>query len=292
LAREHTLSCTEVWGGNRATDAALVMPGLSGWVLSRPFDDAEAGGDVHYVSSCGTGRITRLILADISGHGREVAELAGRLRRLMQRYLNHQRPHRLAASLNRDMADLAEDTGRFATAVVLTFFSPRGELTLCNAGHPTPLLYRAARHQWSPIDQPDTRQDIANLPLGVLDEVGYVGRQLTLDPGDLILAYTDCLTEAMNADGHTLGQRGLRDVVSGLEAEDIQLAPSDLIHRILEAIRGQGYRLEDDLTAVVLRCTQRAGPRGLKDLAVGMWRFLKSFATPGPIPWPDELPRR
>lgn len=291
MAREHTLSCTEVWGGNRATDAALVMPGLSGWVLARPFDGAEAGGDVHYVSSCGTGRITRLILADISGHGREVAELAGRLRRLMQRYLNHQHPHHLAASLNHDMAELAEDTGRFATAVVLTFFSPKGELTLCNAGHPTPQLYRAARDQWSPIDQPDTKQAVANLPLGVVDQVGYVGRQLVLDPGDLVLAYTDCLTEALNADGRQLGQKGLREALGELEVEDIQSSPSDLINRLLETIRSKGYRLEDDLTAVVLRCTGRAGPLGLKDLVLGAWRFFKSFTNPRTIPWPDGFLR-
>ncbi len=292
MPHEHTISCTEVWGGNRSTDAALVLPGVTGWVLCRPFEGQEAGGDVHYVSSCGTGRITRLILADISGHGREAAELATRLRRLMQRYLNHQHPQRLAASLNRDMAELAQDTGRFATALVITFFSPKGELTLCNAGHPVPMLYRAKTHAWTLVDQPDDRQAINNLPLGVLDEVGYSGRQLTLDPDDLILAYTDCLTEAMNADGRQLGQAGLRDALGELEADDILTSPGELINRILETIRTKGYRLEDDLTAVVLRCTERSGGMSIKDKAIGTLRFFKAFANPRMIPWPDGLLRR
>ena len=63
--------CMEVWRGNQPVDNGVVMPGLDAWVYSRPLGDAKAGGDVHYVSSCATGRITRLLVADVSGHGAE-----------------------------------------------------------------------------------------------------------------------------------------------------------------------------------------------------------------------------
>ena len=62
------LQCTEVWGGFETVDRPLQMPGLDGCVYSRPFRGG-AGGDVHYVSSCGAGVYSRLLLADVSGHG-------------------------------------------------------------------------------------------------------------------------------------------------------------------------------------------------------------------------------
>ena len=46
----------EVWGGNQPADSGVIMPGLDAWVYSRPHGEATAGGDVHYVSSCATGR--------------------------------------------------------------------------------------------------------------------------------------------------------------------------------------------------------------------------------------------
>ena len=70
------MQCMEIWGGNQMVDNHVVMPGLDAWVYSRPYGQAAAGGDVHYVSSCATGRITRLLIADVSGHGSQVAQTA------------------------------------------------------------------------------------------------------------------------------------------------------------------------------------------------------------------------
>jgi hypothetical protein len=41
----------EVWGGSDAVDAAVTLSGLDAWVYSRPYEHAEAGGDVYYVSA-------------------------------------------------------------------------------------------------------------------------------------------------------------------------------------------------------------------------------------------------
>src|SRR6187402_1776010 len=70
----HVMQCMEVWGGNQAFDSSLALPGLDAWVYSRPYGQSAIGGDVYYVSSCATGRIMRLLLADVSGHGAVVSE--------------------------------------------------------------------------------------------------------------------------------------------------------------------------------------------------------------------------
>src|SRR6266576_4310765 len=86
------MQCMEVWGGNQIVDSGVVMAGLDAWVYCRPFGASDAGGDVYYVSSCATGRITRLLVADVSGHGAAVGDVASSLRLLMRKYVNYLDP--------------------------------------------------------------------------------------------------------------------------------------------------------------------------------------------------------
>ena len=100
------LQCMQIWGGNSEIDNGVSLAGIDCWVYSRPFQSAASshsnagaagnaavssasssgGGDIHFVTSCATGRITRLVVADVSGHGAPVAEMATSLRRLMRRH--------------------------------------------------------------------------------------------------------------------------------------------------------------------------------------------------------------
>src|SRR6202166_2366933 len=134
------MQCMEVWGGSQLTTAGVEFGGLDAWVYSKPYGKAHAGGDVYYASSCATGRISRLLLADVSGHGNAVAATAADLRTLMRRFVNRLDQSEFVSLLNRQFGELSRD-GSYATAVVTTFFSPSRRLTVCNAGHPRPLLY-------------------------------------------------------------------------------------------------------------------------------------------------------
>src|SRR5947207_10019185 len=120
---ERHMTCMEVWGGNQAADSGVIMAGLDAWVYSKPFGQADAGGDVYYVSSCATGRITRLLVADVSGHGASVSEIAGNLRHMMRRFVNYLDQSRFVGEMNRQFTEHSK-LGNFATAVVTTFFAP------------------------------------------------------------------------------------------------------------------------------------------------------------------------
>src|SRR5271157_5128159 len=88
LPGRHAMHCMEIWGGNQAVESAVSTPGLDVWVYSRPYQGEARGGDVHYVSLCGGGIVTRIIIADVSGHGESVAGFSGTLRTLMRRNIN------------------------------------------------------------------------------------------------------------------------------------------------------------------------------------------------------------
>jgi len=129
------MSCMEVWGGSQLTERRVEFAGLDTWVYSKPYGQAQRGGDVYYASSCATGRITRLLLADVAGHGSSVAATAADLRLLMRRFVNRLDQTEFVRLLNRQFGELSRQSV-FATAVVSTFFEPTRRLSVCNAGHP------------------------------------------------------------------------------------------------------------------------------------------------------------
>jgi sigma-B regulation protein RsbU (phosphoserine phosphatase) len=239
------MQCMEVWGGNRTVQQQFQMPGLDVWLYSQPYQGAEHGGDVYYLSSCASGRISRLLLADVSGHGPHVSDIALRLRDLMRRHINRISQARFVEGMNEEFAAFSQD-GRFATALVGTFFAGNRSFQLCTAGHPQPLVFRQASQQW---ETPSPRRDgPTNLPLGIMDGVAYGQSDLKMEPGDLLLAFTDGLTEARDPSGKLLGASGLLDVVRSLEWPD----PSALLPMLLEQLQETGLVTSgDDMTLLL-----------------------------------------
>src|ERR1022692_4580415 len=117
------MQCMEVWGGSQLTAKGVAFGGLDAWVYSKPYGNAQHGGDVYYASSCATGRIARLLLADVAGHGISVAETAADLRTLMRRFVNRLDQKEFVRLLNQQFVAMSR-AGTFATAVVTTFFAP------------------------------------------------------------------------------------------------------------------------------------------------------------------------
>jgi phosphoserine phosphatase RsbU/P len=253
-ASAQPLQCMEIWGGNRAVERVVSTPGLDLWVSSRPHEGADGGGDVHYVSLCGGGQITRLMLADVSGHGDAVAEVARSLRDLMRKHINSKDQSRLVQGVNREFGALPQ-MSRFATAVVATYLTKGDTLTVCNAGHPRPLWRPADTGAWAVLthDGQPAEGGLADLPLGVVDDTAYTQRQIALGRGDLLLFYTDALTEAENPAGELLGEDGLLALVQCLDPTDPAALPAAL-SAALDAHRG-GRPAGDDATFILLRHT-------------------------------------
>jgi len=156
------MQCMEVWGGNRAPWSQFSVQGLNLWVHSEPFRSSDGGGDVYYLSSCASGRITRMLLADVSGHG---ASVAVALRYLMRENINFIKQTHLIASLNSQFESISA-TGCFATALVSTFFWPTRTLAVCNAAHPRPLFRDARTGRWSSSDAGTDEKPSNNMPIG------------------------------------------------------------------------------------------------------------------------------
>lgn len=278
----------EVWGGNTRTDSAVAMPGLDAWVYAVPYAGSKEGGDVHYLSSCATGRITRLLVADVSGHGDEVAAVASTLRSLMRKNVNYMEQDRFVRALNTEFTGLSESS-RFATAIVATYWEPTRYLVLCNAGHPRPVWYSARARQWRILEQSRdlASEGLANIPLGIAEPTAYDQFGITLRPGDLVLMYTDWLTETLKSDSSTrLGEQGLLDILATLDTTDPRRVVSELMSSI-HAYSG-GAAPDDDVTVLLLSPNSVPARRSIGNLLVMARKLLQEATTSwGRVAWPQ-----
>jgi len=269
------MQCMEVWGGSPLTSQGVEFGGLDAWVYSRPYGNAQHGGDVYYASSCATGRISRLLLADVSGHGTKVASTAADLRTLMRRFVNRLDQTEFVRLLNQQFSVMSS-AGTFATAIVATFFEPSRRMTICNAGHPRPLLYRAAERRWDFLGhEGKAGATPSNIPLGLIEISEYDQFDVELEPGDCVLSYTDALIESYDTDGEMLGEHGVLRIARLLGDIEPEKLTEALLREIAE--RYPENLSEDDVTVLLVRANGRPLRVPFSEKLAALLRFSKTF---------------
>jgi phosphoserine phosphatase RsbU/P len=252
MAIPHRLKCAETWTSNQGVSSRAELPGLRVWVHSRPFGADDAGGDVHYVSVCPSCIVSRVALADVSGHGRAVVALGAKLQELMQKYLTALEQASLMRDLNE--AVLRELDGvHYATMVAAGYHGRRGLLVMTNAGHPPALRYRARRAAWEWFEQTRAGKSpvVRGTPLGLLPNVSYDRMIVKTEPGDLVVLYSDGVSEATNPAGQELGRDALMTLAAALDPHSAEGFGLQLVEALTE-FRGERVP-EDDETIIVLQ---------------------------------------
>lgn len=237
--------------------ASLVPPITLTWnnveVHGTSEPSGEMGGDL--IDVVATDERLDLFLADVSGHGVRAGVVMGMLKATVRTALREAGSiDEHLGTLNAILSDLIEPS-MFATGVWVRFervggtrnspgISPAARAgvraSVIVAGHPPVFVYRAAVGGWEEIGG-------ESLPLGVLPEQDFALRALELGAGDVMVMYTDGLTEATDGGGRQLGIAGLRRIVERHAAGDLAARR----RAILEAVRA-GRTSEDDQTLVMV----------------------------------------
>jgi serine phosphatase RsbU (regulator of sigma subunit) len=208
------------------------------------------GGDYYDYLARPDGRM-RLVIADVSGKGVAAALLMSATAAAVQLETNETRKlSDVANQLNKELFALQDD-GRFVT-VLLGELEPRsGRLKYINCGHNPALLVRG--------DGGDTVWLQAScMPVGISPEMDCALEEITLAPGDIMVWYTDGLTDASDRDEQEFGTNRLLESVrvhSGGSAREI----CDHLWRDVAAFT-QRDSLDDDLTVMVIKMKSVSEP--------------------------------
>lgn len=187
---------------------------------------------------------------DAMGHGLEASRIAN----LAVVSYRHSRRRGLDlldtfAAMDAVISDQFGDE-RFVTGQLGTLELHTGRLRWLNAGHPDPMLLRGGSHLLDLLSE-------TCLPIGLADVPGAIA-EVTLEPGDCVLFFTDGVTEARSPGGETFGRERLGDLLVRASASGEIPAETmrRLCHHVLEHQQG---RLQDDATLQIL-CWTGPGP--------------------------------
>jgi sigma-B regulation protein RsbU (phosphoserine phosphatase) len=214
--------------------------GLEAYGFTRPAN--TVGGDFYDVLQMPDGRLV-IALGDVSGKGSPAALLMALtlaiLRTLVDEGLG---PAALAQRLNVQVARHAPGS-RFVTMFLAVFDPITGALHYVNAGQNPPILRR--------VNGALQRLTSGGVALGMFDLSAYTAGDTWLAPGDVLVLYSDGITEAENKQGVFFDESGLEDVINRHWWEDA----ATLGKAIVTSVEGHATdtRLADDLTVLAIR---------------------------------------
>ena len=220
------------------------LPGVELAGFNHPAMDI--GGDYYDVIQIDEKQVA-MVIADVSGKGIGGALMMAVCRSVIQAEApQHADPADMLIRLNETLSvNLAEDM--FISMLYMVLNTETHELSLARAGHEPPLILHRNTHT---ID----RSESSGIAIGLVDAATFAAiietRRVQLHPGDLVITYTDGITEAMNAQDEEWGM----DQLIHLMEEHAQSSASEMIKTIEEAVlQFSGNRPQhDDMTLLAI----------------------------------------
>lgn len=186
-----------------------------------------------------------MIIADVSGHSIGPALFMVETRSAIRTQASGLgSPAETLNILNNFLFEDLDKSDYFITLFYLQYDISNHQLSFANAGHPPPLLL-------SPLQTECRQLDAEGLILGIYKNVVFEERSVTLSQGDLILLYTDGLTEAENAEGEFFGLKRVNDIL----VQHAQQTPQAIIETLLEQLKQfcRSESFNDDITLMVFK---------------------------------------
>jgi sigma-B regulation protein RsbU (phosphoserine phosphatase) len=206
----------------------------------------ETSGDFFDIIPLADGKIG-IVVADVMDKGVGPALYMAISRTLIRTYaieLSSQPDTVFFATNERILTDTTSSL--FVTAFYGVLNPETGELTYCNAGHNPPYLIRA---QDGAIPAALVRNAI---PIGIAEDTTWGNDSVSINPGDVLILYTDGIPDATNKDGETFGEETLVEVAKaalGKPAGDLQANILDAVHNFV----GDAPQYDDITLMILLR---------------------------------------
>ncbi len=226
----------------------LKMPEVSGYEFHAHYEPAQdVGGDYYGFVPMGPKRLA-ITLGDVAGKGVAAALLMAKFSSDVRFcLLSEQDLSAAVAALNELVCQSAGQMDRFITLAAAVLDAAAHTVTLVNAGHMTPLLFRAATGKVEDA----MPNKAAGLPMGILEGQTYETCSVRLEPGDSLFLFSDGVTDADNMRNESFGLKGIHAALK----TDGPCGPRALGERLVKAVKlhATGKTTQkDDITLVCL----------------------------------------
>jgi serine phosphatase RsbU (regulator of sigma subunit)/pSer/pThr/pTyr-binding forkhead associated (FHA) protein len=219
-------------------------PSVPGYELQGiSFPSYQIGGDYYDFIPCSDGRLV-IALGDVSGKGTSAALLMSSLHAAVHAQVASCRPiTETLGAVNRYLADNTP-ANRFVTLFYAELDPATGALAFVNAGHNPPLIAHGS-------DGTLEQLGAGGLPLGILPDYDYREGRTQLRTGDVLVVYSDGVTETQDPQGEEFGTTRLHEVVS----QNLHATASGIRDKIEAALSSfaQGTPAVDDITLVIVK---------------------------------------
>lgn len=229
-------------------------PQVTGYELQGiSFPCYEIGGDYYDFIQRANGNLV-VALGDVSGKGTAAALLMSSLHAAVHAQVeSHESPVKTITSINRYLVE-SIPANRFVTLFYAELDPKSGSLVFLNAGHNPPLIVHSG----------GTMEQLAagGLPLGIMADADFREGRTKLHPGDVLVIYSDGVSEAVDPAGEEFGPTRLYEVV----ARNLDASAAGIRDRIESALTKfcQGTPAADDITLVICKRLAEA-----TDVAIG-----------------------
>jgi sigma-B regulation protein RsbU (phosphoserine phosphatase) len=227
-------------------DAPPACAGLD--IASRVAHPAMVGGDYYDYLATGPEAVT-FVIADVTGHSFGSALVMAIARSVLRgEAIKGSGPAEILANASRILYQDLTNSGLLITVFTAHWNGTTRRLTYANAGH-CPAL------RWCARERRTESLDADGLVVGVLEETEFEQRQAPFESGDVLLLYTDGVTEARDENGKMFGDARL------LQCFESAVGETATAEQVVEAITGavnafRGSRpISDDISLVVVRAT-------------------------------------
>jgi phosphoserine phosphatase RsbU/P len=200
-------------------------------------------GDYYDSFPLGSGKIA-VVICDVVGKGVPAAMLMVMIRTILRlTSTGDRKPAQILTFLNKGITGKI-GVDHFATMGMFMYDETEGTIYFSNAAHPPLLIYREAAGEFIELDTP-------GLPIGIEVEEKYTQRKFATVPGDLLLFYTDGVTETRSRDGREYGMDAFKSVIRSAAS----MPPQKIVERIREDLLrfAEGAEQHDDQTFIVMK---------------------------------------
>jgi sigma-B regulation protein RsbU (phosphoserine phosphatase) len=205
------------------------------------------GGDFFdYLDDVGTS--FGFTLGDVAGKGPPAALMSAMMQGMFATYAYElDKPASTVAHINRALCRRGIEA-RFVT-IILGSVAEDGTLTYCNGGHNPPFVIGAGGAR---------RLEVGGPVIGLLEMAPFDQETVKLEPGDVVISFSDGVSEAMSQSGEEFGDDRLLDVASA----GVALPVEEQVERIVAAVRSftRGAPQSDDITVMVVRYLGNGAP--------------------------------